>query len=102
MMLVAGLGFVLEGDPGARQRVLDTALSQFPVVGDELQAGALTGSGVALVIGLVGALLGGLGVTLARADRVQPGARCAAPRASELRRALGCAAWRCSRCSARS
>ena len=65
MVFVAVLGFVLQHDPGTRRRVLDSALSQFPVVGDQLQTGSLTGSGVALAIGAVGAILGGLGVTLA-------------------------------------
>ena len=65
MVFVAVLGFVLQGDPEARRRVIDSALSQFPVVGDQLQTGSLTGSGVALVGGVVAAILGGLGVTLA-------------------------------------
>ncbi len=65
MVFVSVLGFVLQGDPETRRRVLDSALSQFPVVGDQLQTGSLTGSGVALVIGAIGAILGGLGVTLA-------------------------------------
>ena len=65
MVFVAVLGFVLQGDPDARRRVLDSALSRFPVVGDQLQAGSLTGSGVALAVGAIAAILGGLSVTLA-------------------------------------
>src|SRR5215210_2449209 len=30
------LGFVLQGDPELQKRVLDSALSQFPVLGDHL------------------------------------------------------------------
>src|ERR1700712_4371721 len=65
MVFVAVLGFVLDGNPGAQHAVLDSALKQIPLVGDQLKAGSLKGSGPALVIGLVGALLAGLGVTLA-------------------------------------
>jgi uncharacterized BrkB/YihY/UPF0761 family membrane protein len=38
-------------------------LGQFPVIGDQIQLHSLTGSVTALVIGLIFALLGGLGVT---------------------------------------
>jgi membrane protein len=65
LVFVTILGFVLEGNPDAQEAVLDSALKQIPLVGDQIQAGSLKGSGVALVIGLVGALLSGLGVTLA-------------------------------------
>ncbi|QEC48819.1 YihY/virulence factor BrkB family protein [Baekduia soli] len=65
MVFVAGLGFVLDGDPGAQQAVLDSALKEIPIIGDQLRAGSLTGNGLALGVGLVGALLSGLGVTLA-------------------------------------
>ncbi|WP_445149938.1 YihY/virulence factor BrkB family protein [Baekduia sp. Peel2402] len=65
MVFVAVLGFVLDGDPGAQQAVLDSALNQIPIVGDDIQAGSLTGSTAAVVVGAVGALLAGLGVTLA-------------------------------------
>ena len=40
-------------------------LGQFPVIGDQIKVHALTGHTLALVIGLVIALLGGLGVTQA-------------------------------------
>ena len=61
------LGFVLEGNPSLQQEVLDSALGRIPVIGAQLsnQLHPLTGSGVALAIGLVGALWGGLGVTVA-------------------------------------
>lgn len=65
LVFVAGLGFVLEGNPDAQEAVLNSALKQIPVVGEQLRAGSLKGSGVALAIGVVGALLSGLGVTLA-------------------------------------
>jgi YihY family inner membrane protein len=59
------LGFVLQGDPKAQSSITNSALAQFPVVNTSLQAHALTGSGVALAVGLVGTLLSGLGVTSA-------------------------------------
>src|SRR3954451_1394594 len=65
LVFVTVLGFVLEGNPDAQAAVLDSALKQIPLVGDQIKAGALHGSPVALVIGIVGALLSGLAVTLA-------------------------------------
>jgi membrane protein len=55
---------VLGSHPRVRQRLLDTALAEFPVVGPTLQQAVRTpsGSGVALVIGLVGAFWGGSGL----------------------------------------
>jgi membrane protein len=67
LAFVSVLGFVLEGDPALRDDVIDTALARIPVIGAELRDDVrpLTGSGVALVIGLAGALWAGLGVTVA-------------------------------------
>ena len=67
LALVSVLGFVLESNPSLRDDVLDTALAGIPVIGDQLrdQVHPLEGSGIALAIGLVGALWAGLAVTLA-------------------------------------
>jgi membrane protein len=67
LALVSILGFVLEGDPTLRDDVLDTALARIPVIGVQLrdQVQPLQGSGIALAVGLAGALWAGLGVTLA-------------------------------------
>lgn len=65
LLFTAILGFALAGDPQAQQDVRDSALSNFPVVGSTLSKGNLQGSGVALGIGIVGALLSGMQVTLA-------------------------------------
>jgi uncharacterized BrkB/YihY/UPF0761 family membrane protein len=65
LLFVAVLGFVLDGDPGAQRAVLHSALRQIPIVGPELRAGSLKGSVLAVAVGAVGALLSGLGVTLA-------------------------------------
>jgi YihY family inner membrane protein len=59
------LGFVLQDDPDAYAKVVDTTLAQIPVIGESLRNQTLRGSGVALTIGLVGTLLAGLGVTVA-------------------------------------
>ena len=60
------LGIVLAGDPGAQKAVLDSALSQFPVIGGQLHhPGRVGGGTTGLVVGSLGALYGGLGVTLA-------------------------------------
>ena len=60
------LGIVLSGDPHAQHAVLGSALSQFPVIGQQLQQPARLGGGTAgLLIGGLGALYGGLGVALA-------------------------------------
>src|SRR6266516_2792924 len=65
LVLVTVLGFVLAGRPGLQHRILDSALAQFPVIGDQIRRdiGSIRGSGLTLAIGVVGTLWGGLGVT---------------------------------------
>ena len=65
LVLVTVLGFVLAGNPDLQRQIVDSALAQFPVIGDQIgkNVHSLTGSGVALAIGLVGTLWGGLGIT---------------------------------------
>ncbi len=58
------LGFVLQGDQSAQRSIVNSALGQFPIISTQVKAHSLTGSGVALAVGIVGSLLGGLGVTL--------------------------------------
>ena len=66
LLLASILGFVLEGDPDLQRRILDSTLSQFPVIGEELgDPRGLQGSGVALVVGALVALYGALGVAQA-------------------------------------
>lgn len=60
------LGLVLEGDPELQRQVLDSALGQFPGVGDDLaEPGQIGGGSLGIVVGVLGALYGGLGVSLA-------------------------------------
>jgi YihY family inner membrane protein len=63
LVLVTVLGFVLQGDPGEQQRILNGALGQFPIVSSELKLHSLTGSGLGLAIGVLGSLLAGMGIT---------------------------------------
>ncbi|MCZ2830672.1 YihY/virulence factor BrkB family protein [Modestobacter sp. VKM Ac-2986] len=60
------LAQVLSGDPELQERLLDSALSQFPVVGDQLGSPEeLSGGVIGVVVGILGALYGGLGVAQA-------------------------------------
>ena len=70
LVLVSILGFALQNDPGLRGRILDSALAQFPVIGQQIEhnIGALTGSFLTLAIGLVTALWSGIGVISATQD----------------------------------
>ena len=63
LLLSTVLGFVLRGNPQLEQQLLHSALSEFPVIGPDLgQPGHIGGGIGGLVIGLLGALYGGLGV----------------------------------------
>ena len=71
LAMVTILGFVLQGHEGLRKDIQDSALKNFPVIGDQISGDlghALTGSTVALVIGLAGALWAGLGAMQAAQD----------------------------------
>jgi len=59
------LAFVLQGNKELYDDVTKSVLAQFPVVGDQLHAQALTGKVTALVLGLLTSIWGGLGVTVA-------------------------------------
>jgi membrane protein len=65
LVFVTVLGFVLQGSPSTQASVLHSTLSQFPIIGTQLQDNvhSLKGSVTALAIGIVGALLAGLGIT---------------------------------------
>ena len=66
LLLASVLGFLLEDNSELKDRVLDSALSQFPVIGDQLSdPKGLQGSGTALVIAGLIALYGALGVAQA-------------------------------------
>jgi YihY family inner membrane protein len=65
LVFVTVLGYVLQGNASLQKSVEDSVLGQFPVIGGQIHVHALEGSGTALVVGLVGAVWGGLGVTQA-------------------------------------
>jgi len=60
------LGFVLQNDPTLQEAVLTSALSNFPVIGDQLgRPEGLEGSTAAIIVGLTLSMYGGLNVALA-------------------------------------
>jgi YihY family inner membrane protein len=64
LLMITILGYVLAGNDELREEVVNGTLSQFPIIGNQLKGGELTGSGVALAIGIVGSVLAGIGVIL--------------------------------------
>jgi len=62
LVLVTVLGLVLEGDPDLRARLVDGALGQIPVIGDQIGDARqpLTGSVIALSLGLGTAIWAGM------------------------------------------
>jgi membrane protein len=63
LLLTTTVGIVLEGDPELQKTVIDSALSQFPVIGDQLGTPQeLSGGTAAIVIGVLGALYGASGI----------------------------------------
>lgn len=67
LLFVTVLGFVLEDNPQLQGQLVDSALAQFPVIGDQIQqnVGSLRGSGLGLAVGLLGTIYGGLGIAQA-------------------------------------
>jgi YihY family inner membrane protein len=63
LAFVTILGFVLQGDPGDRASIVHSTLAQFPIIGPSLNHHALKGDGLALAVGLAGAVFAGLGIT---------------------------------------
>lgn len=65
LLLTTVLGYVLAGDPQLRREAVDSALTQFPVIGEQIEVGSLEGNALALAIGIAGSLWAGFGVVLA-------------------------------------
>ena len=64
LLLTTILGYVLADNEELHREVVNSTLSQFPIIGNQLKGGTLHGSGIALAVGIVGSLLAGLGVVL--------------------------------------
>lgn len=63
LLLTTVLGVVLAGRPEWREDIYDSALAQFPLIGDQLsEPSRLSGGTAGVVIGIVVALYGGLNV----------------------------------------
>jgi membrane protein len=66
LVLVTVLDLVLRNDPALQQRLLNSALHEYPLIGQQLgHIGPMHQAGLPLVIGLVGTFLGALGVASA-------------------------------------
>ncbi len=65
LLLYSVLGFVLQGHPQVQEQLFHSALSQFPVIGDQIKEQGLKGSGMAIVVGVIGLVYGGSGVAQA-------------------------------------
>jgi membrane protein len=70
LLLVAAtvLGFVLRDHPGLQREIGNSVLGRLPIVGHDLRVHALTGSGLALAVGLATSLWGGMSVFMAARD----------------------------------
>ena len=65
VLLIASsvLGFLLQGNPELEQRLLSSALAQFPIVGTQLgEPGGIQGSTTAVIVGSLAALYGVMGL----------------------------------------
>lgn len=67
LLLVSVLGFTLESDPGLQQALLGSALQHFPIIGPQLEqnVASIQGSSLGVILGIAGAVYGGLGVSVA-------------------------------------
>jgi membrane protein len=64
LLMTTILGYVLAGNDSLHEEVVNGTLSQFPIIGNQLKGGTLTGSGVALAIGIVGSVIAGISVIM--------------------------------------
>jgi membrane protein len=63
LLLTTVLGVLLVGHPHLQEQILQSAVAQFPVIGEQLgQPQGLSGGTIGVVVGIAGALYGGLGV----------------------------------------
>ena len=64
------LANALAHDPQLQREIIEAAVAQFPVLGAQVQGSIRTiqGSGVGLIVGILGSLWGGLGITQSAQD----------------------------------
>ncbi|MEY9928752.1 membrane protein [Catenulispora sp. GP43] len=64
LVLVTVLGLLLHGNPELQHRVLNSALADFPVIGQQLRTNVngIGRSGLGLAVGIIGSLLGARGL----------------------------------------
>jgi YihY family inner membrane protein len=67
LVMVTLLGFLLGHNSSLQKDVVNSVFSRVPIIGDQIRnnVSSLRGSGVALAIGIVGSLWGGMGVVQA-------------------------------------
>jgi YihY family inner membrane protein len=67
LLLVTVLGIALHDNVSLQERVLNSALSDFPILGDQIRTNihALRASPLAMVVGVLGLVWGSLGITQA-------------------------------------
>ena len=67
LLLITVLGLVLRDHPDLQQHVLNSALTDFPIIGQQLKENvhSINRTGVGFIVGIIGTLLGARGVTTA-------------------------------------
>lgn len=65
LLLASILGFILDSNPDLREAILETAMAQLPLIGNQIQAEKLSGSFVTVAIGGLTALYGAVAVASA-------------------------------------
>jgi YihY family inner membrane protein len=67
LLLATVLGFALAGNPALREQLIDSALGNIPVIGEQLRSDVhpLEGNTTALVVGIAGTIYGSLGIGFA-------------------------------------
>ncbi len=67
LVVVTVASYVLQGNEDLQSRIVDSALAQFPVIGSQIRdnVGSISGSPLALAVGIGGALWAGLAILAA-------------------------------------
>jgi membrane protein len=70
LVLTTVLGYVLQNNPSLRDSILNSAVAQFPIIGDQIRndVGSVRGNGFGLAIGILLTFYGGLGIANAAQD----------------------------------